>query len=309
MAQRINKKSAAPPEGQRSPLVPVLVFAGALVLVFGAMFVHKKMQIRGWVRDLGAEQWGIRKDAYDHLLAMGKKAVPYVAQALKDKTGAGLAAAAQLAGRLGDASVAPRLIELLSDSDRGVRQSAAAALGDLKASASVDPLIALLDDAAPEVKRSAALALARIGKDAAAAGPKLLKLLGAGTEPVTVRTACAVALGSIGDESAVTPLVNLLNPTSFELAKAAAAALGTLGSAKAVGPLCNFLTQGIPDSEGRNVSPESVPPDLRVLAIAALEKIGDRGAVPTLKRCADPTVTTSYLVQEAAKKALQKMGQ
>ena len=50
------------------------------------------------------------------------------------------------------------------------------------------------------------------------------------------------------------------------------------------------------------------PPDIRIEVIKALAKIGDKGAVPTLKRCADEKATASSTVREAAKKALEELG-
>jgi cyclophilin family peptidyl-prolyl cis-trans isomerase len=76
--------------------------------------------------------------------------------------------AAVAAGRIGDASAVPQLVELVNDADPEIRQMAAFALGLIGDRSAGDRLVAALKDADPAVRGRAAEALSRLG-DAARA--------------------------------------------------------------------------------------------------------------------------------------------
>lgn len=307
-------KGGGEERGGNRTVVLLLALIGVVVLIVAGVMLRQRMRISGYVSALDSDDVDVRLNAYNGLLALGGKAMPAVRKALQEKKGAGLGCAASLAGELKDAAAAPRLVELLSDADEKVRRSATKGLGFLGAKEGVGPLTGCLDDSSAAVKGNAVWALGRIGEDAKPAAPKLIKIMSSSKEPMELRAACARALGRLGDPSAVEPLLSVLKPDHFDLASAAALALGDLRVKSAVQPLCVFLSRGITrptDVEGLSgevPTTEDVPPEIRVRAIQALQKIGDKGALPALKRLADPKVTISYRVRQAAEEALKELG-
>ena len=285
--------------GRSKAKIALAVVAAILLLIVVATVVRDWMALNRAFRLMGHPNTDVRMGASEVILSYGPRAVPKLMDELHTQQGIGLAMCAVMAGRLRAESAAPRLVEILSDPSWEVRQSAAAALGRIRAAEAVDPLIVCLSDKVASVRRNAATALGRIGEPARPAAPKLIELLSSPTELRQAKVAAARALGRIGDENALQPILKLLDPKSPDLAKAAAQALGDLGSPKAVEPLCKFLT-------GKNM--EDVPPGVRVVGIEALGRIGDKSAVPTLKVLADGTKTTSWLVRQAAMDTLHEMG-
>jgi cyclophilin family peptidyl-prolyl cis-trans isomerase/HEAT repeat protein len=77
--------------------------------------------------------------------------------------------AALAAGRIGDATLAPSIVELMNDTEAEVRQVAAFALGQLGDPVAVDRLLAALQDPEPLVRARAAEALGRLGGSGVAA--------------------------------------------------------------------------------------------------------------------------------------------
>ncbi len=72
------------------------------------------------------------------------------------------------AGRIGDASLAPLLVDLMNDSDREIRQMTAFALGLIEDKSACDRLVAALKDTDAVVRARSAEALGRIGDPARA---------------------------------------------------------------------------------------------------------------------------------------------
>jgi cyclophilin family peptidyl-prolyl cis-trans isomerase/HEAT repeat protein len=97
--------------------------------------------------------------------------------------------AALAAGRIGDAALAPSLIELMNDAEPEVRQMAAFALGLVGDAVAVDRLLAALSDPEGLVRGRAAEALGRIGGTGVAAAVARLAVesIPPGQRPLTVR--------------------------------------------------------------------------------------------------------------------------
>ena len=303
-------KSADQESGSQGKLKILLIALVAIAIVVGGgWFLLRTIRLSGYVKDLDSETAEVRIEAIDRIAEYGSSAVPSVRKALGQKQGTGLAMAALLAGKLEDKESVPRLIELLSDSNAKVRECAATALGQLRAQEAADALTNCLSDSEADVRRDAVVALGILGEAGRPGMPQMMKLLAAKKEPAKVRRACAWALGEIGDEAATDALVKVITPKDVDLVRAVAAALGKIGSKKAVGPLCSFLTRGVPDEETKKYDAENTPPKIRVAIVEALAKIGDRKAVRTLKMCADEKRTMSLIVRDAAKKALQELGE
>jgi cyclophilin family peptidyl-prolyl cis-trans isomerase/HEAT repeat protein len=97
--------------------------------------------------------------------------------------------AALAAGRIGDAALAPSLVELMNDAEPEVRQMAAFALGLLGDRVAHDRLVAALQDPEAVVRGRAAEALGRIGAPGAAAAVARLAVdsIPPGPRPLTIR--------------------------------------------------------------------------------------------------------------------------
>jgi len=115
-------------------------------------------------------------------------------------------AAVNALGRLGDTAAVPAVIDALTDEDARVRHRACRACGALADPRAVPALTARLED-----------------------GPR-------------VRVAAASALGSIGTDEALTPLIELLDDADESIRRIAASALGNADSSKPVEPLAEALT-------------------------------------------------------------------
>jgi HEAT repeat protein len=107
-------------------------------------------------------------------------------------------------GERGDASAAPGLIAALTDTDPNVRMHAVEALGRLRAAAAVDELMAIVESRDFELAFPALDALISIGDERIAL--RLLPLL---REPL-FKVLTVEALGCLGDEEVVRPLLDLL---------------------------------------------------------------------------------------------------
>lgn len=105
-------------------------------------------------------------------------------------------------------------------------------------------LIEALDNLDPAARRYAASRI-KYRKDAASAVPKLIEKLKDPDE--VMRKRAAVALGEIGDLSAVDPLIDSLN--DLEIRKPAATSLGQLGDKRAKEPLLKALHEANSEDE------------------------------------------------------------
>ncbi len=106
-----------------------------------------------------------------------------------------------------------------------------------------------------------------------------------------VRRQAAEALGLMGDEQALAPLVFCLNDEDISVRIAAARALGQIGDARAVDALTALVGQE--------------PQELAAVAIEALGEIGDAEATPVLIAA---LVDEDPSLRETASKALAQIG-
>jgi HEAT repeat protein len=185
----------------------------------------------------------------------------------------------------------------LNDPEPGVRVAAAHALTSAPSGDAANALMPLLQDKLEFVRREVAYALGESGsRDAIAPLTNLL----ATDKEMSVRTAAAVALGRIKDESAVIALGKAIDERppkkkaeDYEFVKRAAVeALGEIRSPAGVQVLVSVLSN------------EKNPVDTRRAAATALGKIGSNSAVPALQsafRSDDP------FLADAARDALRRM--
>jgi HEAT repeat protein len=147
----------------------------------------------------------------------------------------------------------------------------------------IEELITKLKTGTAPSRYTAANKLGKLG-DKAAVNHLLLSL---DDEDAKVADNVIFALGELGDQKAVPPLIKVLNHSkSDRLRKSAAKALGLLGSKEAVDSLISALND----------------PDFKVRKSAArsLGQLGDKKAIPALKKAMqDPDFTVDKYVDDA----------
>lgn len=198
-------------------------------------------------------------------------------------------------------------VAALKDALPIIRATAASSILSLPREEAAPHLIPLLRDKDEFVRREAAYALGKAGSRSAV--PPLSELLLTDKED-GVRGAAAVALGQIADEAAVVPLSAVLNPQvagraakskkskkpsrepNLFVLRSAARSLGQIGS-RAGSPSLILVLQD-----------EMAEDDLRRESAAALGRIGDSSALPSLR--AALTARDPYLA-EAAKEAIRRI--
>lgn len=116
-----------------------------------------------------------------------------------------------------------QLIEALSSGEKNIRIGSAKALGEIKDPRAITPLIETLKDDNKWVRREASGALSKMGESAV---DPLLGILD--DADWKVRGAAAWALGSIGDKRAIEPLKKALDDKSGYVKKVAAEKLKNL---------------------------------------------------------------------------------
>ncbi|MEW6073005.1 MAG: HEAT repeat domain-containing protein [Planctomycetota bacterium] len=186
----------------------IRAWAGLAVGLFGAGLDRAEV-LPGTVRDLGAALRLARAE---------------------EKSPERVAAIALGAGILGEAEAGSRLRELLDTTrDPEARGYVALALGLLGEGTAIAPIERVLEESryAPELLRQAAIALGLLENQEVV--PRLVRMLEA-TTALSSQAAIATALGFLGDQRSVDPLVALLeNEEVTPLARAfAAVALGIL---------------------------------------------------------------------------------
>jgi len=205
-------------------------------------------------------------------------------------------------GKIGDADAIPTLILALNDPFDAVRMSACVALGYLKAVGAVPSLIDVASGKIPPGKHSHLFVPVEVGE---------------------VRWMAAQALGRIGDNRAVNPLMEILPTAGGDLGLYVAQALGELRDRRAVPALIEEIKRreepelrGVAEALGRIGDPQAVPAlvdllqtgkeDVRYAAAVALGRMGDSRAVDVLRKArkGDP----QGFVREAAASALQELG-
>jgi HEAT repeat protein len=254
--------------------------------------------------------------------ARGEEAFRKALVALKSKSAAERAAAADEMGRRGQRfrkEIADALRPvLLSDPESMARAAAGRALGRLGAREAVPELIKALSDKSADVRVVAAAALWRLPDPSAV--PMLLAR--AKDTDKVVREWCALALGVAGDQRAAPELIRLLGDPERSVRLAAVRSLGKLNRPEALGPLVAYLSSGKRDEEEREEVVNSVASiegservgalltlletvgsdtKLKLQLVLALAKVGDGQAQTTLKKLSQRD--ESRAVREAASQA------
>lgn len=119
---------------------------------------------------------------------------------------------------------------------------------------------------------------------------ELVEILANEAEPSYSRRSAISALGRLGDERAIEPLVSALQDKDRYLRREAAKALGELGSSAAIGPLIKALE----DSEEY----------VRRSAITALGVLGDARAIEPLEQMLEDQ---SFFTRSESEKSLRKI--
>jgi HEAT repeat protein len=180
----------------------------------------------------------------------------------------------------------------LQQPDPAVRLPAIHALVASGNPLAVDALRRLLwDDSKVATHAATIRALGKLGGDHAL--EPLVRALK--HDHATVRDTAAQALGEMGDTRAVEPLIAALQTGQGVLRATAAESLGKLGDARAVEPLMRAL--------------KDERADVRFAAAGALGEMGDTRAVePLIRALDDPAVIYGGAVSEAAAHALDRIG-
>jgi HEAT repeat protein len=216
-------------------------------------------------RRLGDGDRGVRAEAVATLGALGdRRVVPALLRALDDASVEPRAPVADALGRLADPAAVPALARVARRVPRDdLARHAALALGTVGTPAAVEALLTIARE--PPGGDDVRVALERAGP---AAVPRLAREVGGGS-PTSARLA-AEALGAMGDRRATPALVAAVLGASFARV-AALEALARLADPAAVPALVHAAN-------------EAEAPELRVLALDALEATRDERAVAVLPR-------------------------
>lgn len=169
--------------------------------------------------------------------------------------------AAQALGDLADLKAAAPLIEALQDLEAGVRSEAACSLGRLGDSQATMPLIGILGDPEERVRREGIKALTAIGRPATDS-----LILALNESDNSTQEAASQALGNIGEERSVQPLIWAFKNGDSNVRHAAVTALAEINRSLAVTPFIQIL--GDPNLQS----------DLRADAAFALGEMDDARA-------------------------------
>ncbi len=207
--------------------------------------------------------------------------------------------AVTILGSMRHADASRAAVPALTDAAPIVRVTAARAVLSLSASEAVSVLLPLLSDKKEFVRQEAAYALGETRSRAAIAG--LIALL-EGDKIPSVRSAAAVSLGLIADDSAAPMLISKIDPSfgasqvsntknrnkreqNRFVQRAAVRSLGQMKSRLAVPVLISALSN------------KQVSEDLRREIVLALKRIGDKAAIPVFREAL--TSNDPYLAQIA----------
>jgi len=189
--------------------------------------------------------WEVRDSAATTLANMGEVAYDPLLRALDSPHGYARSRAAKALGNMGDARAVGPLISLLGDETDFVRWNAAEALGEIGDPAAAEPLSQTLLDKDRGIQWRATLALGKMGE------PGVQVLLQALEEGGAYTTQDLIAaLADLGEMRALEPIVRALGSTTKEVRWNAIIALGKLGDPTAIGPLAELL----PSDPWRNSS-------------------------------------------------------
>jgi len=226
------------------------------------------------------------------LQALGRTAVPYLIQALRDEDWRVRRAACKALGKIGDPQTIPYLIQALQNEDERVRGATYWALSDLGDPQAIPYLIQALqnendEDLVQEVDAALDAILDAIFDSQAI--PHLIQALQ--DENSWVRTAACEALGKLGDPAAIAHLAQALRDEDGRVRGAACRALEAIGDPQVI----PHLIQALQDDSCW----------IRAAACGVLGEIGDPTAIPHLIQALHDE---SSLVSSAAGQALSKIG-
>ena len=236
----------------------------------------------------------VHRAAAEALVKIGKPAIEPLIHALKHRFPNTREEAAEVLGEIGDEKAVEPLISMLKDSGHHERVYPARALGKIGDERAVEPLISALgkwpdtrepirlvggklvyhgvyDEFYERDRREVAKALVKVGK------PAVEPLIGALSDNSSrVRMEAAWALGEMGDERTVEPLLSALKYSDdWGLRRMAGMALGKIGDERAVEPLVTALGDNARSGTDAAVA-------MACMAARALGKIGDERAVEPL---------------------------
>jgi len=215
---------------------------------------------RQLVELLAWQENGVNDRAYAIVVALGPKAIPYLAEQLASDDRVQREYVVAALGTLQAADQVDAIAALLADRGLKRRYVAAWALGEIGQPQSVEPLLKALADDDPAVRRYATRALIKFNREALAplleALPKtsgeaeaaIIRVLGdIGDKralPLLLeraeglhRAEVFMALGKLKDPAAEHALLTGLQDENWHVRMNAAMALGPLGSEQAVAPL------------------------------------------------------------------------
>lgn len=170
------------------------------------------------------------------------------------------------------------LLQALKSEKGYVRVAAAMALGQKQETAATDSLLKMLSQDYPLAGHSAVMALGELGDERAVSA--LMNEL-KNNEKDYIRSSTAIALGKLEAEEAVPYLIERLRDTKASVRSNAALVLGKMGDESAVESLKNILESG-KEAEGRRKDSLNTGVDVRKSAVLALGGIGGTEATQTL---------------------------
>jgi len=242
----------------------------------------------------------------------GPEAAKLLLKALKDPDGNVRKTASRALMDIADQGITGQLVEMLQDENPSNRALAALILGEVGDRSAVSALEKVLEDSENYVRREAGLALVRLGSKAGvplvlemlrgAEGnlspaawvlkdlgdrsvvPDLIEALNQPEQKNWVIASAAVALGGIGDSTAIPALIRTLDNSSMWVRYWATDALGEIGDPEALSALVKVLSD-----EDTSV---------RMAAAESLGKIGDRATIPHLVKMLQDT--ERWAIRDAA---------
>lgn len=274
--------------------------------------IHTEAAIPTLLEALENQNPRIRSSAAKSLGKLGNRTViPQLLQRLHDPDFFVRSNALEALGRLGNEATAPALIEALQDPDVHVCTSAIRALGELNSEAAISALVSMLQSPDLLLRRAATYELGKTRNLATI--PALIKVLQHDQES-GIRSTAAYALGEIGNETAISGLLEALRDEAVRVRESVVEALGKLGGKTALSALLDVLANEVEEASVRGnaiyalskfkgeAARESITPEekllrvtgltqaltykdasLRSSAAKALGELGNRAAIPALK--------------------------
>jgi HEAT repeat protein len=283
-------------------------FCREVILTLSHMGPDAKEAVPALLDILDNEKHGLRGGAAWALANIGaKEAIPYLHKALETADGSRLHLVAPVALMLLEPDnedsirlAVPNLASALENKSGAIRREAAATLARIgpKAAPAVEKLTAVLQDPDPTIRNAALLALASIGPESTGAVPKIMLELNDANYPV--RYSAIFALGKIGRTARqAIPILekNLQDPDDFLQTASAWALLqidpkGEQRAAQCLKPLMNGLA--IPD------------PRVRAQVIIGLGLLGP-AAKPAAKAIQQLSKDPDEAVRKAVADALKRI--